>query len=189
MKIKEIFEGLVKFWDYVWNGDSLLSWILSIIFAFIIIKFLVYPGLGLLLGTEYPVVAVVSSSMEHDKIFDGWWEENKDFYLSFNITKSQFLSFNFKNGFNKGDIMVLVRAKNIKMGNIIVFEGDAPAPIIHRVIKLNGGIQTKGDNNLDSREDEVSISKNRIYGRAVFRIPFLGWIKILFLELIKLVIP
>ena len=52
-----------KVWYFIWHDDSVWSWIVNIILAFLLIKFIVYPGLGFLLETEYPVVAVVSGSM------------------------------------------------------------------------------------------------------------------------------
>ena len=57
---------LIKTWKFIWDNDSPLSWILNVIIAFILVKFIIYPGLGLLLGTTHPVVAVVSGSMSHN---------------------------------------------------------------------------------------------------------------------------
>jgi signal peptidase I len=54
-----------KLWYFLWHEDSIESWTINIILAFIIIKFLVYPALGFTLGTSHPIVAVVSGSMEH----------------------------------------------------------------------------------------------------------------------------
>jgi signal peptidase I len=54
-----------KIWRFLWNDDSIWSWVINIILAFILIKFVVYPLLGLLFATGFPIVAVVSGSMEH----------------------------------------------------------------------------------------------------------------------------
>ena len=166
----------------------MLSWIVNIILAFILVKFLIYPGLGLVFGTSYPIVAVVSGSMEHNGNFDSWWNNQENFYGQYNISKGEFKNFKFRNGFNKGDIMILFRAKNIKVGDVIVFKGNVKDPIIHRVIKLENGIQTKGDANDMSRSDETDINKENIYGRAVFKVPYLGWIKLAFVEILNLFI-
>ncbi|MBS3163747.1 signal peptidase I [Candidatus Woesearchaeota archaeon] len=189
MSFKEI---LKKIWHFIWNDNSAASWIVNIILAFIIVKFLIYPGLGLLFGTGYPVVAVVSSSMEHNSGFESWWENNKVWYTENNITKDKFLGFPQKNGFNKGDIMVLIGRKplNIKVGDVAVFKGSLKDPIIHRVVRIfmedgNYYIQTKGDNNGASRNDELKIPVDSILGKAVLRIPWLGWIKILAFEAIN----
>ncbi len=176
----------------------------NIILAFIIIKFLVYPGLGFILGTSHPIVAVVSGSMEHDGSLDNWWNfvccENSacidgfrqsQVYEEYSISKSLFTSFPFKNGFDKGDMMVLFSPKSINNGDVIVFGvSHRLDPIIHRVVKIqteNSSIiyTTKGDHNCGSAEFEKGVPKNRIVGKAVIRIPLLGWIKIGFVELIN----
>ncbi|MEM4247604.1 MAG: hypothetical protein QXF14_04795, partial [Candidatus Woesearchaeota archaeon] len=111
---------LRKLWWFLWEDNSVWSWIANIVLAFVIIKFVIYPGLGLLLGTGYPIVAVVSSSMEHDASFDAWWTTARccldslcskrvspsEIYGDYGITYEKFRQFPFANGFNKGDIMI-----------------------------------------------------------------------------------
>ncbi|MEM4271269.1 MAG: signal peptidase I [Candidatus Pacearchaeota archaeon] len=198
---------LKKVWYFIWESNSIWSWIVNIALAFVIIKFIVYPVFGLLLSTSHPIVAVVSSSMEHNGNFDSWWDSpaacikgictQNEHYADFNITKEQFLAFKFKNGFNKGDIIVLkgTTPEKINIGDIIVFRNKRPDPIIHRVIKKwqeNGTyyFQTKGDHNAASVEsfmlDETKIPEDKIIGKALFRIPYLGWIKIIFVEILNL---
>ena len=178
---------LKKVWHFIWVEDSLASWIVNVILAFLIVKFLIYPLLGLMLGTGYPVVAVVSGSMEHNGLdFDSWWANNGNWYEKDNFTKEEFYDSSLKNGFNKGDIIVLkgINAENIKRGNVIVYSTNRyKYPIIHRVVKKEGNpgsyiIETKGDNNL--QQDPEKITDDKLIGKTVFRIPFLGWIKILF---------
>ena len=206
MKFKEIIH---KTWDFIWNSNSIWSWIVNIILAFVIIKFLLYPGLGLVMGTSHPIVAVVSNSMEHDNEFNSWWDSpaicdgnlcsQENFYKELGITKTDFKEFSFKNGFNKGDIIFLRGAKpeNINLGDVIVFKTGRPDPIIHRVIKIwkvgnKYYFQTKGDHNKasigTSNLNEIQISEEQIIGKALFRIPYLGWIKIGFVKLINSVI-
>ena len=88
--------------------------------------------------------------------------------------------------------MVLIGRKplNIKVGDVAVFKGSLKDPIIHRVVRIfmedgNYYIQTKGDNNGASRNDELKIPVDSILGKAVLRIPWLGWIKILAFEAIN----
>ena len=196
MNKKEINKILKKTWYFIWEDNSIWSWIVNIILAFILIKFIVYPGLGFLLTTTHPVVAVVSESMEHNMKFDDWWEKNKDWYMENGINKEEFEEFSLKNGFNKGDIMVLVGKdpEKIETGDVIVFIGGRKDPIIHRVVKKTQNenvfyFQTKGDNNKDSiknsRLDETNINENVVIGKAVLKIPFLGYIKIGFVEILK----
>lgn len=184
---------LRKVWRFIWYDDSLLSWIVNIILAFIIVKFLLYPGLGLILGgTTHPVVAVVSGSMQHNGLdFDDWWSNNKEWYINNDITKTDFDKFFMKNGFNRGDIMVLKKSKIMNVGDIIVFKGNSNNPIIHRVVKKweeNNGVyyQTKGDNNAGSFAalGETKLNEKDIIGKAVFKVPYLGYVKIIFSEVI-----
>lgn len=186
-----------KLWHFIWHDNSLASWVVNIILAYIVIRFLVYPGLGLVFGTNFPIVAVVSNSMEHQGVgFDEWWASNEDYYLAINITKADFSDYNFKNGFNRGDIMFLVGKKPeaVNVGDVIVFQSGKPYPIIHRVIlkdnKAMWVFQTKGDNNraqiTDSELDETQVLEKQLLGKAVFRVPYLGYVKIWFVDLLKL---
>ena len=200
-----------KTWHFIWHDDSPWSWIVNIILAFVIIKFLVYPLLGLVLGTGFPVVAVVSESMEHGlynnqicgqefsefpESFDSYWNICGYWYEDMDISKEQFADFPFKNGFNRGDIIILWRANtnNLDVGDVLVFWGPRPQPIIHRVVNTweeEGEMfyHTKGEHNRDSfggEYGETEISEDRIIGQGLFRLPYLGWIKILFVDFLSL---
>ena len=172
MDLRDAKRVLKKIWYFIWEDDSVLSWIVNVILAFVLIKFIVYPGLGFVVGSAYPIVAVVSGSMEHNGLgFDEWWEQNEYLYLKYNISKEDFGSYDFKNGFNKGDIMVLrgIEPSDIDPGDVIVFDGFQAAPIIHRTVKTWYGntryhFMTKGDNNkgVDHqriREDNIDESR------------------------------
>ncbi|MBU2639225.1 MAG: signal peptidase I [Nanoarchaeota archaeon] len=199
-----------KIWYFIWKEDSFASWLVNILLAIIIVKFLIYPGLGLLFNTDFPVVAVVSCSMEHkltncgdinkekdlcgmgdlkyDKIdFANFWESCGNWYEDKNITKNMFSGFSFVNGFNKGDIMVLIGTENINVGDVIVFDsGLGGAPIIHRIVGVNddGSLMTKGDHNIDQMFFERNINKDKVYGKAILKIPYLGWVKVIFNDFI-----
>ncbi len=203
---------LKQFWYWLWHGDSILSWIVSIGLAFVVIKYVVYPVLGLIMGAQFPVVAVVSDSMEHNMKFENWWAQQEDHYLRYGITSEDFKTYPMDGGFNKGDIILLigVAEEKIKQGDIIVFWGGKAYPIIHRVIAVDYDdeegrfFQTKGDNNLGQiinppflDERKVTYTKQCtsdpsgecqvILGKAVFRIPFLGWVKIWFVSLLQVI--
>jgi len=206
MKSKKKKSFLKKAWYFIWKEDSLLSWIVNIILAFIIVKFLFYPGLSLILGTELPLVAVVSPSMEH-RISEGficgsvtkdsgrlnlqdWWFNCGSWYeFNTNISLNDFGDFPLKNGFNKGDLILLRSPKNLKVGDVIVFNAQKQYPIIHRIIFINDSvIMTKGDNNpgliKDSQLNEENISFDLVVGKAYAKIPYFGYIKIWFTDLI-----
>jgi len=198
-----------KAWQFFWKDESVWSWIVNIVVAFVVIRYILYPLLGFVLGTSYPIVAVVSESMEHGlhegvlcgeqyadfkESFDNYWRACGSWYEQQIITPEQFQDFPFSQGFNKGDVIVLWRAngKNVHVGDILVFQADRPQPIIHRVVKRweeNGKTfyQTKGDHNPRSSDgvDELRISEDRVLGKGLVRVPFLGWLKILFVEALK----
>ena len=94
--------------------------------------------------------------------------------------------------------MVLVGKKpeQIEIGDVIVFKSNRKDPIIHRVVKKmrnDSGVyfQTKGDNNRDSIKngdlDETNLDEDVIIGKAVLRVPLLGYIKIWFVEALKFI--
>lgn len=211
-KDKKPKSTMQKIWYFIWYDDSILSWIVNVILAFLIVKFVFYPLLSLTLGTSLPLVAVTSPSMEHRPMIennmnvmcgvptqetgrqniDDWWstcgpwyEENK------NITLQDFRNFPLRNGFNKGDIILLRSPRNLEVGDVIVFESGKKYPIIHRTVKItDDAIMTKGDNNAglirDSELDETNIQREALLGKAYARIPYLGYIKIWFTDFINL---
>jgi len=196
---------LKSFWNFIWHEDSVWSWIVNIFLAFIIIKFLLYPGIGLALGTNLPVVEVISESMEHNGGFEQWWSSpalcgdeilpkgctQGEWYISHGISKEQFQNFTMRNGFNKGDIMLLkgVTYDKLKIGDVLVYQSKLAYPIIHRVVEKNDFMATKGDHNqrqiTDSTLNEKYVTKDQIIGIAWFKIPYLGYVKILFVELVQ----
>jgi signal peptidase I len=187
-----------KDWKKIWRflTEGWMGWITYSILGFVI-AFLTYRVLGIILSTDMPAVAVVTSSMSHNiengiicgkrkldykQSFDNWWEECKDFYLSKGITKEEFRSFPIKDGFLIGDMPIVQGAKEYKVGDIIVFSvKGARAPIIHRVIKINrdGTYQTKGDHNSGQLNYELSVKKDQIHGKVIFIIPKLGYFKVI----------
>lgn len=191
--LSKLKSQIKRFWNFL-GEDSLASWIANVVLSFILIYFIVYPGLGLILSTSLPVVAVVSGSMEHrDYSFNDWWENNWKDYDRYHIKKEDFSQFRFKNGFNKGDIMVIYGAepKDIKVGQVIVYRSTQSSnPIIHRVVSVEEAgedyyFTTKGDNNQAADQDRVGKEQIKDTGIAIIRIPYLGWIKIIFTEFIS----
>lgn len=180
-------EDIKKAWDYVWNGKGLIPLLLNILIAFLVVKYIIYPGLGLIFNTDLPVVAVVSGSMSHNGLgFDSWWEQNSAWYTEKSIQKEEFLSFPLKNGFNKGDIMVLYGTKvdDIKIGDVVVYKSSLyNYPVIHRVVDIKDVFETKGDHN--SVADPNKVRKNQVVGKAILRIPYLGWVKVWFTNIVQ----
>jgi len=196
--------SLKKFWKWLWESDSWWSYFVFLILVFLIIKLIFLPGLGLIFGTQLPLAIVESSSMDHyslsetslingydicgkgfseKKFFnrDNYWQTCGAWYENINITKEQFEKFRFKDGFRKGDIMIIFGKKDVKIGDVIIFNAGRSNPIIHRVISLSP-LQTKGDHNGAQLNEEKSINDNQIVGIAWGRIPYLGWIKLSLVE-------
>lgn len=220
MDFKEAKNKIKKSWNWIWHSDSIWSWIVALAIIYIAIKFIFFPGLSLLFGTSLPLAGVESSSMDHQiarddhnilnlcgKIkdensidFNQYWETCGNWYEENNITKEQFSEFPLKDGFKKGDIIVVWGRFKPKIGDIIVFKvnpgSTAPRPIIHRIVSINkqGIIQTKGDHNAKQltssnniyKTDETKISQDQIIGKAIMKIPLFGWPKIWATELIKI---
>ncbi len=172
---------LKKLWWFLWEDESIWSWIVNIILAFVLIKFIVYPGLGLLFGTSYPIVAVVSGSMEHDGSFDQWLSSSaicemqssgildiqnvqktqvcsqEDWYKQYGISKEVFEEYKLHNGFNKGDIIFLKSAKDAEIGDILVFMTPyRPEPIIHRIIKIEENAENSSKKIYQTKGDHNS---------------------------------
>jgi len=219
-------ETIKKAWKWVWHSDSPWSWVVALVIIFIIIKFIFFPALSLLFGTSLPLAGVESSSMDHQIAsddyhrlalcektyskeekrelghinFNEYWDICGDWYESnTKITKEQFSDFSIKNGFRKGDIIIVWGRFTPKLGDVIIFqpgtESLAPRPIIHRIIKINddGTYQTKGDHNAKQltssnnvyKTDEKKINQNQIIGKACIKIPLLGWPKIWLTDLMN----
>lgn len=176
--MKKFWIKIKRFWRYAHDENVYLGWAIDFIAAILLIQLVVFPLLSFSLGTELPVVAVVSTSMEHNinvndrgqyfmcggrfesresVDFDFWWTECGTWYESNKgIGKDEFEGFPFSNGFNEGDVMIVkgVSIEDIELGQVLVFEASRRSiPIIHRVVDINDDdeimLQAKGDNNGD----------------------------------------
>lgn len=192
-----------KFWYLIWEDESLLGWIFSLMFAFVTIKFVFFPALSFVFGTSMPLVVVESASMHHpgnfmlnylgsDRLFIEWWQEFQERYQEFGIAQEQATNWPLKNGLEVGDVIVVWRANNLNLGDIIIFEGNQRYPIIHRIVyisEVNGKkvYSTKGDNNPGQLPVEQRIPEDAIIGKAIFRIPLIGWVKLIFVRILDLI--
>lgn len=203
-KLKYPDSALGKIWYFLWKDDSIWSWLVSLVIAFILVKFVFFPILSLIFASSMPLVVVESSSMYHpggtikgitgfgnQKEFESWWEQGKTWYENNKIIFDQVNQWSLKSGLDKGDIIVIKGSKNLNIGDIIVFNAGQKHPIIHRIVKIRltetGQIyETKGDNYLTNSNQlaiEREIKPDQIIGKAVFRLPRLGWIKLIVVEL------
>ncbi|MBI4894569.1 MAG: signal peptidase I [Candidatus Aenigmarchaeota archaeon] len=158
--------------------------------------------LGAALDTSVPLVAVLSGSMDHGvtdepgasaypcakrsvgyvESFDGWWEKCDYTYGEFSITRDQFASFPFRDGFKKGDIPVIRNDGSFETGDIIVYSiPQQKVPIIHRIVSINsdGTFQTKGDHNAGQNPYEKSVGSGQVRGKVILVVPYLGYLRVL----------
>jgi signal peptidase I len=122
--------------------------------------------------------------MYHESSFNNWWNSNSLLYEQLNINESTFRSYPFKNGLNKGDIILTWGYSGYKKGDVIIFNAPTKYPVIHRVMSTSP-LATKGDHNFGQLDIEKDISKEEVVGKAVARIPLLGWLKLIFFEPFK----
>ena len=181
-----ILKYVKNFWSWMWNSNSLLSWLVSLILAFVFVRFIFYPLLGLIFATSLPLVVVESGSMEHHEDFNLWWEAQENYYNEFGITGGAIQAWPFKTGLNKGDIIIIKgeKFKELKVGDIIVFKPKSQnKAVIHRIVKVEDNhIETKGDANIGQIGFEQNIKPEQIKGIAIAKLPYLGWIKLFFVE-------
>lgn len=195
-----------KIWDFLWKSNSVWSWIIDLVLIFILVKFVIFPIFALGFGTSLPFVIIESGSLEHKIVsydsgimpnicgktfqnsediardFDRYWGYCGSWYEEHNITKEEFEKWPWTGGMNKGDIIIVKGLKDAsyKEGDIIIFRvPEQTTPIIHRIIAENDSIfSTKGDHNPEQIEYEHTIEKGQVVGKAIARIPKLGWIKL-----------
>lgn len=180
MTSMSFIETVKRFWHFL-NEDTWQSWIISCILIIIGIKFIIFPFLSLITGSALPIVVVESCSMHHTGDFENWWSANKAWYEDRGITKEQFGAFTFKNGFTKGDIIFVTSAQEATVGEVIIFTAPTQYPVIHRIITTDP-LATKGDNNPSQLSFEKDITPEKKIGKAFFKLPVLGWIKLIFFE-------
>ncbi|MEK6871305.1 MAG: hypothetical protein AABX16_00205 [Nanoarchaeota archaeon] len=217
------FEKIKKIWNWIWYSDSVLSWLVALAVIFIFVKYIFFPILSLIMGTSLPLAGVESSSMDHQIVrddasiynlcgiayasseisyldFEEYWNRCGNWYETRSITKKTFQNFYLKNGFKKGDILIVWGRFSPKIGDIIIFtpntDSFAPRPIVHRIVQIDKNnskiiIQTKGDHNAEQlnkinniyKTDETYIQPQQIIGKVIFKIPYMGWLKIWIMEI------
>lgn len=130
-----------------------------IMVALLITILFAYNILQIALNTRVPIGVVSSSSMEP------------------NLRKGDYV------------ICIGVRAEDIEVGDIIIFNLPHKSNIVHRVINktkdINGNWRflTRGDNNNSPDENpydvESWIKSDNIVGKVIFKIPYIGWITLI----------
>lgn len=145
----------------------------------IIMAFLINMTLGFALSTDLPVVAVVTSSMQHDETTElthyQWLENNVGY------KRNYIDSWPLPNGFSIGDMPIVQGLDEYKVGDVVVYTAPGQnVPVIHRIIKINsdGTFMIKGDHNPTPLPFENSVRKSQIHGKVILVIPKLGYFKV-----------
>lgn len=143
----------------------------------------VFYGSKLILNTDYPILTVESGSMciPYDALCDGW-------------------SHPFDRTLHVGDVLIIQRVNpaelnaNYPYSDIIVFHKPGSSDgtlIVHRIVsvqEINGKLyfHTKGDGNGDkwpnnptNGEDPWIVPQDKVEGKVVGRIPWIGNITLL----------
>ncbi|MEM4719560.1 MAG: hypothetical protein QXG18_01710 [Candidatus Pacearchaeota archaeon] len=174
---------LKRFWKFL-NEDSWQSTLVSLLIFFILIYFVIMPFFSWIFGTKYFLVIVESCSMYHSENLDKILEN--PLYKYYNISLENASKWKLNKGFTKGDIIFSIGPKSLEVGDVIIFDPnkqDYKYPIIHRVIYIdNEKIITKGDNNEGLLNVEKNVSFEQVKAKSLFRIPYLGWIKLVFFD-------
>lgn len=162
MKVKK---ALKRFWKFYWKDNSFLSYVFFIVFTFLAFKFVLYPGFLLITGLS-DVLAIMTPSMEHSGNESTYFVE---YYENLGYSPD---NFEFNNGLNIGDVILVKKVENYSVGDVIVFKSPYyENKLVHRVAQLDP-LKTKGDNNAVSFIFDTVITE--VYGKVIFKIPFLG---------------
>ena len=156
-----------------------MEWIkdvrLAVVFVFLalILAYGAYDTVGVVIGTDTPVVSVVSNSM------------NPTFY------KGDLLlvrGANFSE-LEEGDIIVykLQNAEDDRCARWKRQMDMSGIPIVHRIVQKNETfVQTKGDNEeTNPSPDPCLIQPEEVKGEVYFIIPKIGWIKLTMMRIIS----
>jgi signal peptidase I len=144
-------------------------------------------GFSYALDSDYPVVAVVSGSMErfNEDVTYYEWLYNHD------VTQEQIGQWPFDHGLRKGDIVVVkgVPFEELQPGDVIVYKFPNREPIIHRIVAVeDDALYTKGDNNLAMDQENGAIAppvtEEYVQGKAIFHMPLLGYVKIAYMTIL-----
>jgi SOS-response transcriptional repressor LexA len=158
-------------------AKEIVDFILFFLIAYLIMR-IIFPEI---IGIDF--TAVVSPSMEHrnkeriEKTYYEFLEKKYNYSLEYINT------WPFKNGFAVGDVLFVIKTKNVNVGDVVLYKSCGEIPISHRIVyKENNYYSIKGDNNdyfLKFCVDEEKIEKDRIIGKVYFILPKIGYLRVL----------
>lgn len=143
------------------SGNPALESLIYVV-AGVVLALVVYKGMGVALGTSDPIVTVMSYSMIPTL-------DRGDLVVL--------------RGANVSDLVEGEKAGRANGSIIVYWQPQQQRLIIHRLWKINedGTLQTWGDN--VASPDPWAVQPSWVKGQAAFRIPFLGWPRIMLGEM------
>lgn len=97
--------------------------------------------------------------------------------MPFGINVSVVLSGSMEPEFAAGDMIVVTKAEEYALRDIVVFQ-EGNRAVVHRIVAIDGDtVTTRGDAN---GENDEPIALSRIKGRVVFSVPYLGYVVLFF---------
>jgi len=168
---------LKKIYHFLWKEESLLSYVVFIVLAFVLLRFVVFPAALYVTGYA-DIAAVVSTSMQHSNLTNHTFNE----WLRFNnFSEEAVATWPYLEGLDLGDVIGVKSTPpgDIKVGDIILFYSDG-VQVIHRVVSVKqvGNdyfYTTKGDANAQSSVKEKDIPSSEVKGKLVWKVPYLGY--------------
>ena len=156
---------------------EVLDFLIFFLIAFFVMRIL-FPEI---IGIDF--TAVVSPSMEHRNIEHIKISHYQFLKEKYNYSKEFIDSWPFKNGFSVGDVLFVIKTKEVNVGDVVLYKSCGNIPISHRVVnKGNDYYSIKGDNNINfliSCVNEEKIEKERIIGKVYFVLPKIGYLRVL----------
>lgn len=138
--------------------------------------------------------------------FDEYWKICGNFYENRNISKEKFSNFPIKNGFSRGDLLIIMGTDNYSVGDVVVYHLEnlnsdeemckrfkifikqrGIDRVVHRIIAVeNGEYIVKGDHN--EIADQCRLKKEQFLGKVIFVIPKIGYLKIIPSEILRMLL-
>jgi signal peptidase I len=175
-KKPSVKDCLKKAYNFLWKEESLMSYAVFIIIAFVVLRFVAFPGMLMLTGYS-DIAAVVSTSMQHTDLTNHTFNEWLNFH---NFSTEEVAKWPYLDGLNVGDVIAVknVSAEDIKPGDVILFYSDN-VQVIHRVmyVKESNNVfyyTTKGDANVQISIKETDIPYGEVKGKLLWNVPYLG---------------
>ena len=163
---------------------EVLDLLIFFLIAFFVMRIL-FPEI---IGIDF--TAVVSPSMEHRNVKHIEISHYQFLEKKYNYSREFIDKWPLRNGFGIGDVLFVVKTKEVNVGDVVLYKSCNEIPISHRVVyKENNFYSIKGDNNnyfLSLCVNEEKVEKERIIGKVYFVLPKIGYLRVLIYYIFKI---